>query len=368
MRTTIALLALSWCAFGAAQRLTLLPQPNDSLQCTPIAISRNNEVIIGSYRDRYNEYGIYWRNGQLHYLPGIPTAVSADGSRIAMPGGYWENGNLVSIYPQNPNRTVRPVAMTPDGRVIIGNIQADPGVLMFRWEQGVGLDVHRRTGGPRWLRPDGQRIYAGGNFPVYADDLCSFETLVERGAPFGMIMAVSDDERWMLTRENSDSWVWDSEENVVYYIEPWANAMRALGNAMSQDGVVYGFLQLSFADARAFRWTPGGGVQDLNDLYGCALPDGWFYWDVRTVSHDGRYLAGVLRREGGSEYRPFLLDTQAGANGDVNGDGCVDDADLLMVLFNFGQRGRGLHADVNCDGIVDDADLLIVLFNFGTGC
>jgi hypothetical protein len=25
-------------------------------------------------------------------------------------------------------------------------------------------------------------------------------------------------------------------------------------------------------------------------------------------------------------------------------------------------------ADVNCDEMVDDADLLIVLFNFGAGC
>jgi hypothetical protein len=39
-----------------------------------------------------------------------------------------------------------------------------------------------------------------------------------------------------------------------------------------------------------------------------------------------------------------------------------------MVLFNFGATGRGLNADVNCDTVVDDADLLMVLFNFGAGC
>lgn len=56
-------------------------------------------------------------------------------------------------------------------------------------------------------------------------------------------------------------------------------------------------------------------------------------------------------------------------NGDVNSDACVDDADLLAVLFAFGQSGSNLgRVDVNCDGIVDDADLLIVLFNFGQGC
>lgn len=53
-------------------------------------------------------------------------------------------------------------------------------------------------------------------------------------------------------------------------------------------------------------------------------------------------------------------------NGDVNSDGCVDDADLLSVLFAFG--GTGGAEDTNCDGVVDDADLLTVLFNFGAGC
>jgi len=54
-------------------------------------------------------------------------------------------------------------------------------------------------------------------------------------------------------------------------------------------------------------------------------------------------------------------------NGDVNGDDVIDDADLLAVLFSFGQTGSDLSEDLNNDGMVDDADLLIVLFNFGAG-
>ncbi|MCS7064894.1 MAG: hypothetical protein NZL85_01325, partial [Fimbriimonadales bacterium] len=54
--------------------------------------------------------------------------------------------------------------------------------------------------------------------------------------------------------------------------------------------------------------------------------------------------------------------------GDVNGDGCVDDADLLTVLFSFGNTGEEQPADINRDCALDDADLLIVLFNFGGGC
>jgi hypothetical protein len=56
------------------------------------------------------------------------------------------------------------------------------------------------------------------------------------------------------------------------------------------------------------------------------------------------------------------------SNGDVDGNGCVDDADLLAVLFAFGNTGSGLAEDTNCDQVVDDADLLDVLFNFGNGC
>lgn len=57
--------------------------------------------------------------------------------------------------------------------------------------------------------------------------------------------------------------------------------------------------------------------------------------------------------------------TSLPSRGDVNGDCTIDDADLLVVLFNFGNSGDG---DVNADGIVDDADLLVVLFNFGASC
>lgn len=54
------------------------------------------------------------------------------------------------------------------------------------------------------------------------------------------------------------------------------------------------------------------------------------------------------------------------ADGDVNSDCVVDDADLLIVLFAFGSDDE--EADANGDGIVDDSDLLVVLFSFGVSC
>jgi hypothetical protein len=79
-----------------------------------------------------------------------------------------------------------------------------------------------------------------------------------------------------------------------------------------------------------------------------------------TPTAGGRY---VISLQGA-----HFVDENGTSGGDVNLDGCVDDADLLRVLFAFGNSGRGLPEDINCDQVVDDADLLQVLFSFGSGC
>jgi len=78
---------------------------------------------------------------------------------------------------------------------------------------------------------------------------------------------------------------------------------------------------------------------------------------TRTLNPDGTFGGSLIKSINGHP-NP----------GDVNGDGCVDDGDMLAVLFAFGNTGAGLPEDLNCDNVVDDADMLIVLFNFGNGC
>ncbi|MCX7993652.1 MAG: hypothetical protein N2651_08285, partial [Fimbriimonadales bacterium] len=110
--------------------------------------------------------------------------------------------------------------------------------------------------------------------------------------------------------------------------------------------------------------------------------NGQFAFRVVTIFDPatGQYTAADFPRTQTQQYAPTgtlrydlieVLGTEisGGIEGDVNNDGCVDDADLLIVLFNFGNQGEpGITGDANSDGVVDDADLLIVLFNFGTGC
>ena len=106
------------------------------------------------------------------------------------------------------------------------------------------------------------------------------------------------------------------------------------------------------------------------------------YFNAAVNQNNGALGIGFVSRmdpggQGGTRFYRFYSRNDAGGRGpvlqvvyrvagDVNGDGCTDDADLLQVLFSFGSHDT--QADLNRDGIVDDADLLTVLFHFGNGC
>lgn len=133
---------------------------------------------------------------------------------------------------------------------------------------------------------------------------------------------------------------------------------------------VVGYAERADSSSGAFRWTTDGGMEDLNQSYSYLLGDGSYLIEARGISQNGRFIVGMGLNAATGRIEAFLLDTAcSGHNGDVDSNGCVDDADLLAVLFAFGQSGQNLgRVDINCDETVDDADLLLVLFNFGSGC
>ena len=124
-------------------------------------------------------------------------------------------------------------------------------------------------------------------------------------------------------------------------------AMLLASDARAQSGGGYD-LSWWTIDGGGITFAAGGAF----DLGGTAGPP-----DASNA-----LTGGAFSLTGGFWFTPCIL-----SNGDVDGNGCVDDADLLTVLFNFGATGAN-PADVNRDGTVDDADLLEVLFNFGDGC
>ena len=140
---------------------------------------------------------------------------------------------------------------------------------------------------------------------------------------------------------------------------------------VSADGsVVVGWAYNAALQPRAFRWTEARGMEDLNITYAHLLTPGSSLLAAYAISHDGRYIVGWGYNAATRRMEAYLLNTGShymAHNGDVDGNGCVDDTDLLAVLFAFGEQGYR-NEDLNRDGTVDDADLLIVLFNFGSGC
>lgn len=108
-----------------------------------------------------------------------------------------------------------------------------------------------------------------------------------------------------------------------------------------------------------------GNAYDVNNYQYGAIQN--------MLNTPGARIGVYVDNAGGGYQDPFYFDyfetnLPVAASGDVNGDGCVDDSDLLAVLFAFGNAGDCLDEDLNNDGVVDDADLLSVLFSFGAGC
>jgi probable HAF family extracellular repeat protein len=120
---------------------------------------------------------------------------------------------------------------------------------------------------------------------------------------------------------------------------PNTNWSEALG--VSADGsVVVGGAYTYYSRWHAFRWTEEGGMEDLERTYASWLTDGSQLYEARAISPHGRYIVGWGYNATTGRNEAFLLDTKprCAPDGDINGDGIVDDADLLIVLFNFGNR------------------------------
>jgi hypothetical protein len=132
---------------------------------------------------------------------------------------------------------------------------------------------------------------------------------------------------------------------------PWANMILAINSSAG--------------------WGQGSYVADITfGGSGFTRTLALDYRDATVPADDNDYCLLNLGINSGV---PVTLDIdniriyRKAVEGDVNCDGCVDDADLLSVLFEFGSTAI-TPADVNSDRVVDDADLLTVLFNFGSGC
>ena len=344
---------------------------------------------------------IVWMQS-AHTTETISVAFSPDGSLLASVGNdvkLWRvsDGSLVRSLPQSTN--CRGVMFSPDGRLLVS---AGSRIKLWRVSDGTLI----RTIGNTYyydavFSPDGNLIAASRAFAVElrrVSDGTLVRTLTYPDMEVPSTVAFSPDGRLVAAGSIDPLFA-----IVLWHVSDGRLALTIDGDgaffeiAFSPDGsLITGALESTII--KLLRVSDGALVRTLIGHTDYVLsvafsPDGrllvssgldntirlWSVSDgrlLRTYDQETTGVGDVQFSPNGQLFAYGRFDGMlvlarnpfARRQGDVNGDGCVDDSDLLAVLLAFGNTGSNLPADLNGDRVVDDADLLLVLLNFGSGC
>lgn len=413
-RTVFALCGLSLImAIVQAQTLRwLAPLPGHESSWA-YGISADGSTVVGFSYDRDAPGGLSravrwtaasgWQTQDLGSLAGAGRSSTAKGvsanGQVVVGDSAGTSGYMFRAFRWTPSTGMQDLgslggagdswgeAVSANGSVVVGAATIDGGGFRaFRWTASTGMqDMGALGGRTSWaygVSADGSIIV--GWAETASRQMHAFRWTAATGMQdLGVLPGGTSSNAWGISA-NGQVIVGDANNaQGQWRAFRWtaANGMQDLGvlpgfddssaYAVSGDGsVIVGKVRVRANNQwRAVRWRAQTGMRNLNQIYADLLANGSVLYAVFGVSQDGRYLAGVGYNAATGREEAFILeDTRLcpPVSADVDGNGCVDDADLLAVLFAFGQLGSPM--DITCDGTVDDADLLIVLFNFGSGC
>ncbi len=349
--------------------------PGGDFESWAFGVSADGSVVVGrGTRSRHEAFR--WTRSlrmrglgslSFQYPESAAFDVSADGTVIVGSSAYdlpyyttniafrWTATTgmqpLGSLNPTQPWSSA--YAISADGSVVAG-MTASPGTYQaFRWTTETGMQ------GIGWLSgvPNGE---------------------TRRSAALGISQDGSVIVGFSTSTAGFQAFRWTQASGMVGLGDLpggdyWSEAYDVSGDgALVVGSSITGAWPWGEAKWEAFIWDAQHGMRKLQDVlaneYGLSADlQGWVLTSANAITPDGKIIVGGGVAPDESR-RAWLVDLRRSQLGDINGDGCVDDADLLQVLFAFGNNGSGLPEDVNGDGVVDDADLLTVLFNFGNGC
>jgi probable HAF family extracellular repeat protein len=325
--------AFRWTAAGGMQNLGTM----GGNQSEAYGVSANGAVVVGRAQNANQQWRAFrWsassgRMVDLGTLPGgsysAAYGVSANGYVVVGMSSYYDNVTRgqyerafrwtvddgmqhLGTLPRWENSTA--YAVSADGAVVVGwayNYSSRQLRRAFRWQNGVMQDLG----------------HLGGSYSA------AYGVSANGAVVVGESLNAAG--QWQAFR-------W--QNGVMQALGTLLGGSSSAAYAVSADGsVVVGWAENAAGLERAVRWT-ASGIEDLNTTYASLLPHGSYLQRATAISPDGRYIVGVGYNAPQNRTQAFLLDTlpRCTLNGDVNGDGKVDDDDLLIVLFNFGNRCR----------------------------
>jgi probable HAF family extracellular repeat protein len=331
--------AFRWTRAEGIQGLGFLPGFSNSYAS---GVSGDGSTIVGGSDSR----AFRWTSAEGMQSLGFQTvlfldeafvadsniAISADGSTIVSARGSnafrWTSaGGLQTLrFPQGVT-FASANGINADGSVFVGGYNG-PGNLAFRWTNDGGFQ-YLSLPPPAEFNPSAHAVSADGSVVVGFNGTYAFRWTAEGTQLLG-------DPR--------------------YYSD---------ARGVSGDGSIV----VGNSEVAPFIWDATHGVRNIQQVlvgdYGLDLT-GWTIQNVTAISADGRTIVGNgIHRRQSEAWIATLTQT-----GDYNDDGTVDQADLDLVLLNWGEM-----LDVPAElgwvndlpvGSIDQAELDGVLLNWGS--